>query len=286
MNTVIYIDVVRNKKKMIGMLIYTAAFLVVCFVLSLIIDFLFPAFNVHLDFPQAIDSFLLFYEWNEHLYINIWNMLAFILPFVFVYLLMVGYACGIVEEEEFETLSYMRSLGIGRETIIISKLIVRLVWSFALCATIFLTNLIFFLILNQKKMISVVGIYSVKLFLLGLFHLTIALFIASCSIREKNSTIACGSVILLEFVLARFHSYIRLLADGLFISGRKYNEIEWIYVLSDKIASFDILCPVKLCYPGQSVSLSQGICLAIIGIVFCVAGYSIHTRDRVVFRNR
>ena len=286
MNTVIYIDVVRNKKKLLRILICTVAFLLVCFVLSFIIDLVFPSFNAHFDFPQSIDSFLVFYDWHEHLYSNLWSLFAFVFPYIFIFILMVEYSCSVVEEEEFETLSYMRSLGIGRETILISKLLVRLAWSLILCVALFLENLLFFIVINERKMILIAGIYSLKLFLVGLLHFTFALFIAACSVREKNCTIASGVVVLIEFVIARLHSYVRLLADTLFVSGKKYNEIDWLYTISAKLEALKILSPIKLCYPEQSVTLSLGICIAIIGIVFTVAGYSIYNRDQIVFRNR
>ena len=145
MNTVIYIDIARNRRKLTRILIYTAIILLICFVLSLVIDAVFPGVNSHFDFPKTIASYLLFYEWHEHLYSNIWNLQAFILPFIFSYVLMEEYSCSIVEEEEFETLSYMRSIGIDREIILFSKLIIRLLWSLAFCAMFFLENLVFFL---------------------------------------------------------------------------------------------------------------------------------------------
>ena len=286
MSTVIYIDVVRNKKKLIWGLIYTAAFLLACFVLSAIFDLVFPGINSIFDFPQAIDSFLLFYDWNEHLYINIWNLFVFVFPFIFIYVLMLDYSCSIVEEEEFETLTYMRSLGIGRETLLISKLLVRLAWVLAVCFVLLVENLLFFLILGEKKMIVTAAVFCLKLFLVGILHFTFALFVAACSAREKSCTITCGVIVLFEFVFARLHSYVRLLADTLFVSGKKYNEIEWLYGISAKLESLKIFCPIKLCYPQQSAPLGLGICIAIMGIVFCVAGFSIYTRDQVVFRNR
>ena len=286
MNTVIYIDVVRNKKKLINILIYTAAFLLACFVLSFIFDLVLPSVNNHFDFPQAIEAFLLFYKWHEHLYSNIWNLFAFIFPFIFIYILMVEFSCCIVEEEEFETLPYMRSLGIGRETILVSKLIVRFVWLLVLCVALFLENLIFFLLLNEKQMILTAGAFSLKILIIGLFHFTIALFIASCSKREKTCAIACGIIVLAEFLIARLHSYIRLLADTLFVSGKKYNEIEWLYGISAKLEGLKILSPIKLCYPGQTVSMGVGICMVLMAVVFALAGYTIYNRDQIVFRNR
>ena len=210
MSTVIYIDVVRNKKKLIWSLVYTVAFLLACFVLSAIFDLVFPGVNSHLGFPQAIDSFLLFYDWHEHLYANIWNLFAFVFPFIFVYILMLDYSCSIVEEEEFETLTYMRSLGIGREIILLSKLLVRLAWVLAVCVALFVENLLFFLVLGEKKMLAIAGVYSLKLFLVGLLHFAFALFVAACSVREKSCTITCGVIVLFEFVFARLHSYVRL----------------------------------------------------------------------------
>lgn len=286
MNTVLYIDIARNKKKLIRLFVCVTASLLACFVLSLIIDMVVPSFNEHFNFSKAVNSFLTYYTWHEHLYANVWSLLVFIYPFIHVYVLMEGFACSIVEEEEFETLAYMRNLGIGREVIFVTKLIIRAAFSFALCLAMFIENMIFFLLLNEKKMILAAGSFSIELFLVGLLYLGIAFFIASCSVRESSCSRVCFLVVLIQFIIVRLYAYIRLLADGLFAYGKTYNEIEWMYGISKKFETLKILCPIFMCYPGQKTSVAACIFTALVGIAFFVAGYSIYTRDKVVFRNQ
>lgn len=286
MNTVIYIDIARNKKRLLHILLYTVIFFFSAFIVSLLADTIVPSLNTHFNFPNAICNYLLFYEWSKHLYVNIWYLTIFIFPMIIIFLLMEGFACSIVEEEEFETLPYMRNLGIERKTILISKLVLRLVWFLAICLLSFLENLIFFLLLNEKKMILISGVFFGKMFLSGLFCLSVAFFVAACSLREKSCSKTCLLILLIQFLLARIYSYVGLMADCLFASGKTYNELEWLYGLSGKLAFLRILSPVQWCYPGQQVPIAVVICAVVIAAVLCVGGYSIYNKDQVVFRNQ
>lgn len=286
MRTVLYIDYSRNKSRYLRGILSPVIFLAICFIISIILELIFPKLNTYLNFPDIIKDFFALYYWQSHLFSNLWNMFAVIFPFTYYYELMTGLSKSVIMEERLETVIYMRNLGISRSTMLLTKFGIWSIYSLLNCVIIFVENMLFFVIIRNNNMIKTAGIYSIRLFVIGIIYLSIALFIASFTGHEKDSENISISVIIIPFLIARIHAFIRLFADLLTLSGKSYKGLDKLYNVADSLTPLHLICPMFWTYPGQRINLSYVICASAITIIMLFTGYSIYTRDTIIYRNR
>lgn len=286
MRTVLYIDYSRNKSRYLRGILSPIIFLAICFVVSIILELIFPKLNAHLNFPDFIKDFFALHYWQSHIYSNLWNMFALVFPFIYFYELMAGLSKSVITEERMETVIYMHNLGVNRGTMLLTKFGIWSIYSLLNCVILFLENMLFFIIIKNYNMIKTAGIYSIRLFTIGIVYLSIALFLASFEGHENDSASTSIAVIIIPFLIARVHALIHLFADILFLSGRSYNGLDKISSVADSLTPLHLICPLFWSYPSQSIRLSYIICAFAITIVMFVTGYSIYTRDNIIYRNR
>ena len=285
MKTIIYIELMRNRKKWLHDIICITLIPAVIFVLSIIIDHLTPVVNTVLNIPDAFRDFFALYAWQGQLYSNIFNIFAIIYPFIFTYTLMSSYYTSIIDEEQYETVIYMRNLGISRGDMQLAKLFVGLTKALSICIVILLENTIFFLILKNHTMLRISCIYCFELFAIGVIYMSIAMFISSYSINKDNCETISLAIILIPFIFARIHALLKLFTDLQVNSGKRVLKLDIILNAISKLKALQLLSPVIWCFPGQKTSGAYGICALVLIIILTITGYSIYTRNTIIYRS-
>lgn len=286
MKTVLYFDWIRNKKKYIKNILTPVLVLAVLFILSVLLDLLVPAFNyTYMRWPDMIKDLLGLPAWNAKLYGNIWQIVALFYPFYYIYTAMSGLAGAVVEEERLETVVYLKNLSIERSTILLAKGCMWIALSFVNCLALLIENALFFLLLRAGQMEITMLKYYMSLFLIGILYMGIAVFVASYSQREKNCEDKIFGILLIPFLLARIYAVVGFFADLLAATGREGAVTDTIGIVADKLNMLTLISPITWCWPAARISWIYVICGVAVAVVMTIAGYSIYTREGVIYRN-
>ena len=88
MKTVMYYDYVRNRKSLLQNLLVWTVLLLLLFMVSLIVEKIVPGFNKeYLKWPDMAKNLLAVGNWNNHIYINLWQIVSLAFPIYMVYFL-------------------------------------------------------------------------------------------------------------------------------------------------------------------------------------------------------
>ena len=277
MKAVWYYEVTRRRDNFIRMIVTPIVLLAMVFVLSLVVDAVFPVVNrVYMKWPDMITELLSFPVWNSKLYVNLWQLFAIIYPIVSLYNIMTGVANSIIEEERLETVVYLRNLSVKREYLMLGKLIV---WCVAMGIGLFFLaaeNGIFFLLVGAENMLGMMIKHYLSLFLVGIIGISFAVFLASYHKTEASCEDSIMTMMILTFITARMYTLIRFLSDLFVATGREGVVTERMDGIAERLRILTVVSPVTWCWPGVSVRGIYIVCGIAITVILLVAALYIY----------
>lgn len=282
MNTVLYFEIRRKRKKMLGYIILPALLSFVLFGVCMAVDALFPAFNrTYMKWPDIVKDFLCLKPWSGHLWLNVWQLFALLYPFYLIYVIMTEMAVALSEEERLETVVYLHNAGVDRKTIFVSKLLVWTGETFACCGSLLLLHMVLAALLRQQQGVRNVLSYYFILFLVCMLYLAIALFVAACK-AEKGVAVDMGmAVLILPWLISRIPAFLRFLSELLVLTGREGAIIDQMSGLGERLEVFTILSPLTWSWPALIIQRSYVICGIIVFAVLAGTAFSIYTHKKM-----
>lgn len=282
MNTVLYFEIRRKRKKMLGYIIPPALLSFVLFGVCMAVDALFPAFNrTNMKWPDLVKDFLCLKPWSGHLWLNVWQLFALLYPFYLIYVIMTEMAVALSEEERLETVVYLHNAGVDRKTIFVSKFLVWTGETFACCGSLLLLHVVLAALLRQQQGVRNVLSYYFILFLVCMLYLAIALFVAACK-AEKGVAADMGmAVLILPWLISRIPAFLRFLSELLVLAGREGAIIDQMRGLGERLEVFTILSPLTWSWPALTIQRSYVICGIIVFAVLTGTAFSIYTHKKM-----
>lgn len=286
MKTVLYFEFVRNGKKYRNTMVYQLIAFFILFLIAVIMDRIFPQFNVqYMRWPDMVKNLLGLSPWNRSLYVNIWQLVALFYPLYFVYHVMAGLVTSVREEDRLETIVYLNNLSVSRGNVLAAKGLIWLLQSFIVCLSLGIENTVFFICLGMNRMVNMVIQYYIILFFVSLLFLGIAVFILSCSRNETRCRSGISWLLGITFVLARVYALIQFLADLLIATERSGVLADTLTLTAEKMQVLSILSPVVWCWPSCEWDVRFVWCGVLIFLICVLAGWSIYTHEKVMNDN-
>lgn len=282
MNTVLYFEIRRKRKKMLEYIILPAVLSFLLFGVCMAVDALFPAFNrTYMKWPDLVKDFLCLKPWSGHLWLNVWQFFALLYPFYLIYVMMTEMAEALSEEERLETVVYLHNAGVDRKTIFVSKLIVWAGEVFACCGSLLLLHMVLAALLRLQQGVRNVLAYYGILFLVCMLYLSIALFAAACKAEKGVAADTVMAVIILPWLVSRVPALMRFLSELLVLTGREGAIIDQMGDLGKRLEVFTILSPLTWSWPALTIQRSYVVCGIILFATLSGTAYSIYTHKKI-----
>lgn len=283
MKTVLYYEFVRKKKNYIGNILLPAALFLCLFVVSGMIEYFFPMFNVqYMRWPDIVKNLLGLPAWNRSLYGNIWQIGALIFPVCWIYKVMTDLVSSVREEDRLETIFYLRNLSVSRTNIICAKGIFVLAEHFFACLLLWIENMIVFACLGAGQMVITVWQYYFTILLTGVLFMGIAVFILACKREERQ----CNEIIIWllgsTLVISRFSALFQFISDLLVETERTGVVSDKLGMLADRTQILSVVSPIIWCWPSVKVDMGYVWCGIIVFLICFLTGFSIYVRESVI----
>ncbi len=283
MNTILYFEITRKRKRMVKYVILPAVLSCVLFGICTAVNALFPEFNqMYMRWPEMVKDLLCLKPWSGELWMNVWQLFALFYPFYIIYVIMTEMMEALLEEERLETIVYLHNAGVDRKTVFGSKLLVWAGEAFACCVSLLLLHMVFAALLRQQQGVkNIFAFYSV-LFLVCMLYLSIALFMAACKAEKEGAADTVMAVLILPWLLSRVPSFMRFLSELLVLTGREGIVAGRLGNLGQRLEIFTILSPLTWSRPALTLPVSYVICGMILFVVLSGTAFSIYTYRRTV----
>lgn len=266
MKTVIYYDYVRNRKSLLQNLLVWVILFLLLFLVSLITEKVIPGFNrEYLKWSDMAKDLLAMGSWNNHMYVNLWQIVSLVFPVCVVYIVMNGLARTVVQEERLETMVFLQNMSVGRVQALIGKLLFWIGYAFIIYVALLLENILFFLISGSGYNLSILVSYYGMLFLVTMIYLMIALFLSSYAKHESGCANATAWILFLSLLLSKVGAFVHFVVDLMVMKGQEGDIIGKVDGIGDKLDVLIAICPVSWCWSGVEVTgtyLVSGIVLA------------------------
>ena len=287
MNTVLYFEFTRNKKKIIRHILGWGIAFVILFVLTLLLDYIFPELNERcMKWPEMLKNLLGLPAWKRSLYGNIWQLMMLVSPFFLIYRLMSELSASIIQEERLETIVFLKNLSIKKGNIMLSKWLVCMAEILMDILVMLLINLLFLFLLQGKQMLGIVVGYYVGLFLVESFYSVIALFLASYRKNEAGCSDAILAILILPFLISRIPALLNFFVAVLEATGRSGELLEKMGSVADHLSVLTIVSPLTWCWTEIQVPWTYILCAVLIGSIMMVAAFGIYTTRQAVYEDR
>lgn len=281
MKTVMYYEYVRNRKNLLqNLLIWTVLFLLL-FLISLIIEKVVPGFSrQYLKWPDMAQNLLAIGNWNNHVYINLWQIVSLVFPVCMVYVVMNGLACTVVQEDRLETMVFLQNMSVGRVQVLLSKLLFWMGYAFIIYISLLIENILFFLILGSKYNLLIVVKHYGMLFFVTAIYLMISLFLSSYGKHENNCADSITWMLFLSLILSKVGAFVHFVVDLMIMRGQEGDIVGKVDGVADKLDVLIVLCPVSWCWVGVDVTGVYIICGVIMAISLCLGAFWIYAGRR------
>lgn len=281
MKTVIYYDYVRNRKNLLqNLLAWTVLFLLL-FLVSLIIEKVMPGFSKeYLKWPDMAQNLLAMGNWNNHVYINLWQIVSLVFPICMVYVVMNGLSCTVVQEDRLETMVFLQNMSVGRVQVLCSKLLFWIGYAFIIYVALLLENILFFLILGSKYNLLIVVNHYGMLFFVTVIYLMVALFLSSYAQHENSCADSITWILFLSLILSKVGAFVHFVVDLMIMRGQEGDIIGKVDGVADKLDVLIALCPVSWCWAGVEVTGVYMICGVVMAILLCLGAFWIYVGRR------
>lgn len=278
MRTALYYEYARNKKSFLqNMVIWVILFLVL-FLVSLILERVLPKFSsTYLKWPDMIQNFLGIGNWNRHIYVNLWQMMALFFPIYMAYILMNGLAGSLVKEERLETIVYLQNLSVSRSGLMFAKLLFWIGYAFVTMVVLLIVNIVLFVLLENTMLISMLAEYYSIMFYSCLIYLALALFLSSYSHDENACDELITGVLFVTVLFARMGAFIQFLADLMVMRGHEGEIIGKLTLVANQLNVLGVLCPATWCWQGVIVTDLFLVCGGIMAVILVVGAFWIYS---------
>lgn len=281
MNTVVYFEVTRKKKKMLKYIVWPVVVHLILFVVCIVVDRLFPDFNTnYMKWPDMLKDMICLRSWTSHLWINIWQFLMLAYSFYLIYNIMKEQVQAITEEERLETVVYLHNAGVSRKTLFVAKWVTWIGEMALCCLSLALVNIIFAALLRYTQGIWNAMKYYGLLFFLCMLYLSIALFMAACKGKRDVSDDTIASILIIPLLISRLPALLRFFAALLELTGRKGAIVDKISWLGKKTEILTVISPLTWCWPGIQITTVHVIFGVVVFFVMLMAGFSIYIHRR------
>ena len=271
MKTVIYYDYIRNRKNLIqNILVWTILFLLL-FVVSLVIEKVIPGFSrEYLKWPDMAQNLLAVGNWNNHVYINLWQIITLVFPIYIVYVVMNGLCATVIQEDRLETMVYLQNMSVGRMQVLLAKLLFWVAYAFIMYVVLLLENVVFFLLLGSGYNLSILVNHYEILFVSTVIYLMIALFLASYEKHENRCADVSAWVLFLSLILSKVGAFVHFVVDLMIMKGQEGEIIGKVEAIAQKLDVLIAICPMSWCWAGVEVTSIYMIGGIVIGCLLCV----------------
>lgn len=277
MKTVLYFEWIRKKEDMIQRTIRLIAMILGLFLSCILIDIVFPDFNSnYMKWPDMLKNLLGIGNWNSHLFLNVWQLVALGYPFYFTYSIMIGIATAITEEDRLETIVYLHNAGVGRRDILIGKTCVWMGYALVQTLVMLVITTLFALVLGTPQAAVHMVEYHVELGLLGILYMSIASFLAACSTGGEVSLDTIIAILVLPCIVSRIPAIMRFFAELLTVTGRQGAIVDRVALWGEKLQVLVIVSPVSWPWIGISIRGIYVGCAFIVAVIMASAAYSIY----------
>ena len=280
MNTVLYFELRRKRRRMLRYVILPVVFSCVLFGICVAVDALFPGFNrLYMRWPELVKDLLCLKPWSGELWLNVWQLFAILYPFYMIYVIMTETAEALSEEDRLETVVYLHNAGVDRKTVFGSKLLVWAGEAFVCCVSLMLLHMVFAAVLRQQQGVRNAFVYYAVLFPVCMLYLSIALFMAACR-AERGAADAVMPVLILPWLLSRVPAFMRFLSELLVLTGRDGAVSERLGDLGGRLEAFTILSPLTWSWPALTLQRGCVACGVIVFVVLSGTAFSIYTHRK------
>ena len=281
MKTVIYYDYIRNRKRLLQNLLVWAILFLLLFVVSLIIEKVMPGFSrQYLKWPDMAQNLLAIGNWNNHIYVNLWQIITLVFPICIVYVVMNGLCASVIQEDRLETMVYLQNLSLGRVQILLSKLLFWMIYTFIIYVGLLVENVIFFLILGSGYNLSILVNHYGILFVVTIIYLMVALFLASYERHENRCADVIAWILFLSLILSKVGAFVHFVVDLMVMKGQEGEIIGKVDGIANKLDVLIAVCPVSWCLAGVEVTSTYMVSGIVIGCLLCVGACWIYAGRR------
>lgn len=279
MKTILYFDTLRNRKALITTIAVSVTVLAIVFFVFTIVDKCLPEWNAaYMKWPDVIRDLIGLSNWNSHLAVNIWQILSLIYPFYLVYVLMSGLCSSVIQEERLETIVYLRNIDVTYTTFLIAKVIFWVAAAFLSTAGLFVVNSIFLILIGAARNITFVAGYYLELFVISIFYLSIALFLASYKQHENVCKDVVSMLLLLPLLISRVPAIFRLFSFVMKMTGREGKTADILQMLGERLHPVEMAAPVTWCWLSIDVTWIYAACAVLICLIMGTSAFLIYLK--------
>lgn len=281
MKTVMYYDYVRNRKSLLQNLLVWTVMLLLLFMVSLIVEKIVPGFNKeYLKWPDMAKNLLAVGNWNNHIYINLWQIISLAFPIYMIYIVMNGLSSAVVQEDRLETMVFLQNMSVGRVQVLLSKLLFWMGYAFIIYVALMVENILFFLLLGSKYNLLIVVKHYGMLFFVTVIYLMVSLFLASYSKHENRCSDSINWILFLSLILSKVGAFVHFVVGLMTMKGQEGDIVGKVDGIADKLDVLIILCPASWCWNGMEISGAYIVCGVIMAIFLCLGAFWIYAGRR------
>lgn len=282
MNTVLYFELRRKRRNLLKYVVVPAVVSVVLFMICMAVDALLPYFNrTYMKWPDMVKDLFSLKPWSGDLWLNVWQLFAFVYPFYLIYVMMTEMAEALSEEERLETVVYLHNAGVDRKTVFWSKMLVWTGETFVCCGSLLLLDVVFAVVLRQQQGMRNAFYYYVILFFVCILYLSIALFMAACRAERGVTAEQVMAVLVLPWLVSRIPAFMRFISELLVMTGREGRLSEQLGDMGQRLEAASILSPLTWSYPAITVERSYTVSGIIVFVVLTGTAFSIYMHKRM-----
>ncbi|MCM1180950.1 MAG: hypothetical protein NC347_11875 [Clostridium sp.] len=281
MNTVIYFEITRKKKKMLKYIVLPIIFSVILFAVCMAVDGIFPDFNSScMKWPDMVKDILCLRSWTSHLWLNVWQFFMLAYPFYLIYNIMKEQAQAVSEEERLETMVYLHNAGVSRRAVFAAKWLVWMGETILCGLSLTMINVAAAAVLGNTQGIWNTFKYYGILFLVCMLYLSIALFAAACKGKKDMSGDTVVAILVIPLLVSRIPAFLRFFAALLVMTGREGVFADRMAQLGRQTEVLTVVSPLTWCWPNMQITAVHIIFGVVVYVVMMMAGFSIYTHNR------
>lgn len=281
MKTVIYLELVRRRKKFLAYAVLPGIIWSVLFLGLMVLGRKLPMLNeTYMMWPDMVKDLLGLPGWKQDLVMNIWHILALFYPLFVGIFILAGISSSIVEEERLETVVYLRNINVSRSSIWLGKGLVWMFVSFVSQGVLALVQVIQLQLTQMNRYVSIVSRYYGLLCLIGLFYLALGLFAASYKKCEEDCENTAWCLVLIPWLVSRIPALLQFLSALLVSAGREGKLSDVFLVWGIKLEPLSMVCPLTWCWGTVGIAGKAVWIAAVIAVLLGGAGFSIYRARR------